>query len=78
MLPFIENTQTIENSVNFFFKYKNLHWILVSPRHNLYCIKTAESIHMAEDIPGHAGLCKLQSDVSLAWTWEIWKENSVD
>ena len=65
-LPIFENTESTEDSVNFFLKYKNLHGILVSSWHYLDCVETAKSIHLAEDIPGHAGLRKLKDDVTLS------------
>ena len=58
-LPRIENAETTKDSVNFFLEYKNLHRILVSARQYLDCVETAESRHLAEDVPGHAGLRKL-------------------
>ena len=65
-LPIFENAEATEVSLNFFLKYKNLHGILVSSWQYLDCVETAESIHLAEDIPGHAGFRKLNGDVTLS------------
>ena len=67
MLPSVENTEPTEHPVHLLLKDKDLHGVLVSAWEYLHCVDAAQSRHLAEDVPGKAGLTKLQCNVTLSY-----------
>ena len=63
--PAIENIDFTEDFVNLLVKDKNFHGVLVSAWDYLDRVDAAQSIHLAEDIPGKAGLTKLKNNITL-------------